>query len=213
MHIRLILTAVAIDITEIIWKNSSSPWDKRFKGMGYMSFMNKQLVKVALSVALVFAVTLPVSAQETKIAVVNLQVLAERSPQTKVVMDTLREEFAPRERDIIAKQKEIADLQAKTQKDMAVMGETERRNAEKALRDLGREFERLRTEYQEDINLRQNEVYGELQRSVLKEVQDYAEAQGFDLVIGDGVLYASSAINITEDVLNAVIANYDAAAQ
>ena len=128
-------------------------------------------------------------------------------------MDTLREEFAPRERDIIAKQKEIADLQAKTQKDLAVMGETERRNAEKTLRDLGREFERLRTEYQEDINLRQNEVYGELQRSVLKEVQDYAEAQGFDLVIGDGVLYASSAINITEDVLNAVIANYDAAAQ
>jgi len=178
-----------------------------------MSFMNKQLVKVVLSVALVFAVTLPVSAQETKIAVVNLQALAERSPQTKVVMDTLREEFAPRERDIIAKQKEIAELQAKTQKDMAVMGETERRNAEKALRDLGREFERLRTEYQEDINLRQNEVYGELQRSVLKEVQDYAEAQGFDLVIGDGVLYASSAINITEDVLNAVIANYDAAAQ
>ena len=47
----------------------------------------------------------------------------------------------------------------------------------------------------------------------MKEVQDYAEAQGFDLVIGDGVLYASSAINITEDVLNAVIANYDAAAQ
>jgi outer membrane protein len=178
-----------------------------------MSFMNKQLVKVALSIALVFAVALPVSAQETKIAVVNLQALAERSPQTKVVMDTLREEFAPRERDIIAKQKEIADLQAKTQKDLAVMGETERRNAEKTLRDLGREFERLRTEYQEDINLRQNEVYGELQRSVLKEVQDYAEAQGFDLVIGDGVLYASSAVNITEDVLNAVIANYDAAAQ
>ncbi|MDE0789402.1 MAG: OmpH family outer membrane protein [Woeseiaceae bacterium] len=175
--------------------------------------MNKQLVKVALSVVLVFAVALPVSAQVTKIGVVSLQALAERSPQTKVVMDTLREEFAPRERDIIAKQKEIADLQAKTQKDLAVMGETERRNAEKTLRDLGREFERLRTEYQEDINLRQNEVYGELQRSVLKEVQDYAEAQGFDLVIGDGVLYASSAVNITEDVLNAVIANYDAAAQ
>jgi len=178
-----------------------------------MSFMNKQLVKVALSVVLVFAVALPVSAQVTKIGFVSLPALAERSPQTKVVMDTLREEFAPRERDIIAKQKEIADLQAKTQKDLAVMGETERRNAEKTLRDLGREFERLRTEYQEDINLRQNEVYGELQRSVLKEVQDYAEAQGFDLVIGDGVLYASSAVNITEDVLNAVIANYDAAAQ
>jgi outer membrane protein len=94
--------------------------------------------------------------------------------------------------------------------DLAVMGETERRNAEKNLRDLSREFERLRTEYQEDSNLRQNEEFGVLQRSVLKEVQDYAAAEGYDLIVGDGVLYVSSSVNITEDVLNAVIANYEA---
>ena len=175
--------------------------------------MNKQLIKAVLSVALVFAVALPASAQETKIGVVSLQAIVERSPQTKAVMDALREEFAPRERDILAKQKEIEDLQAKVQKDLAVMGETERRNAEKNLRDLGREFERLRTEYQEDSNLRQNEEFGVLQRAVLKEVQDYAEAESFDLIVGDGVLYVSSTVNITEDVLNAVIAKYEAAAQ
>jgi len=159
---------------------------------------------------LVFAFALPASAQETKIGVVSLQAIVERAPQTKTVMDSLREEFAPREREIVAKQKEIEDLQAKVQKDLAVMGETERRNAEKNLRDLGREFERMRTEYQEDSNLRQNEEFGVLQRSVLKEVQDYAQAQGYDLIVGDGVLYVSSAVNITEDVLNAVIANYEA---
>ena len=43
----------------------------------------------------------------------------------------------------------------------------------------------------------------------VKEIQDYAEAQGYDLVLGDGALYVSSAVNITEDVLNAVIANYE----
>ena len=133
--------------------------------------------------------------------------------QTKAVMDALREEFAPREREIVAKQKEIEDLQAKVQKDLAVMGETERRNAEKKLRDLGREFERMRTEYQEDSNLRQNEEFSVLQRSVLKEVQDYAQAQGYDLIVGDGVLYVSTTVNITEDVLNAVIANYEATSQ
>ena len=175
--------------------------------------MNKQLVKAVIGVALVFASAMPASAQETKIGVVSLQAIVERAPQTKAVMEALREEFAPRERQIVAKQKEIEDLQAKVQKDLAVMGETERRNAEKNLRDLGREFERMRTEYQEDSNLRQNEEFGVLQRSVLKEVQDYAQAQGYDLIVGDGVLYVSSAANITEDVLNAVIANYEATAQ
>ena len=175
-----------------------------------MSFMNKQLVKAALGVALVSAFALPAAAQEVKIGVVSLQAIVERAPQTKAVMDALREEFAPREREIVAKQKEIEDLRAKMQKDLAVMGETERRNAEKNLRDLGRDFERLRSEYQEDSNLRQNEEFGVLQRSVLKEVQDYAQAQGYDLIVGDGVLYVSSNVNITEDVLNAVVANYEA---
>ena len=175
-----------------------------------MSFMKKLLVNAALGVALVSAFALPAAAQGVKIGVVSLQAIVERAPQTKAVMDALREEFAPREREIVAKQKEIEDLRAKLQKDLAVMGETERRNAEKNLRDLGRDFERLRSEYQEDSNLRQNEEFGVLQRSVLKEVQDYAQAQGYDLIVGDGVLYVSSNVNITEDVLNAVVANYEA---
>jgi len=176
-----------------------------------MSFMNKQLIRAVLGVAVVFAFSMPAAAQEVKVGFVSLQAIVERAPQTKSVMEALREEFAPREREILAKQKEIEDLQAKAQKDLAVMGETERRNAEKSLRDLGRDFERLRTEYQEDSNLRQNEEIGQLQRAILKEVQDYAAAQGYDMVVGDGVLYVSNTINITEDVLNAVIANYEAA--
>ncbi len=177
-----------------------------------MSFVKEQFVKALLGVALVCALVMPAAAQETKIGVVSLQVIVERAPQTKAVMDALREEFAPREREILAKQKEIEDLQAKVQKDLAVMGETERRNAEKNLRDLQRDFTRLRSEYQEDSNLRRNEEFGVLQRSVLKEVQDYAEQQGYDLIVGDGVLYVSSAINITEEVLRTVEANYQATA-
>lgn len=165
-----------------------------------------------MGIALVLAFTMPAAAQDVKIGVVNLQDVVQRAPQTAAVMNALREEFAPREREIVAKQKEIEDLQAKVQKDLAVMGETERRNAEKNLRELGREFERLRSEYQEDSNLRQNEEIGVLQRSMLKEVQDYAEQQGFDLIVGDGVLYMNQSINITDEVLAAVQAKFQAAA-
>ena len=175
-----------------------------------MSFVKQQLVNATLSAALVCVFALPAAAQDLKIGVVSLQVIVERAPQTKAVMDALREEFAPREREILSKQKEIEDLQAKVQKDLAVMGETERRNAEKNLRDLQRDFQRLRTEYQEDSNLRRNEEFGVLQRSILKEVQDYAEQQGYDLIVGDGVLYVKSTVNITEEVLRAVEAEYQA---
>jgi outer membrane protein len=90
------------------------------------------------------------------------------------------------------------------------MGETERRNAEKNLRDLQREVTRLQNEFREDLNLRQNEELGALQQALLREIQEYAAAQGFDLIVGDGVLYASNTVNVTEDVLRAVEANFQA---
>jgi len=175
-----------------------------------MSFVKQHMFKVILGIMLVGAFALPASAQEVKIGVVNIQVLMERSPQTKAAMDALQEEFAPRQREFLAKQKEYEELAEKVQKDVAVMGETERRNAEKNLRDLQREVTRLQTEFREDLNLRQNEELGLLQRSLLMEVQNFASQEGYDLVVGDGVLFASTAVNITEDVLRAVDANFQA---
>ena len=145
-----------------------------------------------------------------KIGVVNVPVLMDRAPQAKVAMDALQEEFAPRQREILAKQKEYEELGEKVQRDVAVMGETERRNAENDLRNLQREVTRLQNEFREDLNLRRNEELGSLQRALLQEVQTYAKSAGFDLVVGDGVLYASDAVNITENVLRAMEANFQA---
>ncbi|MEE4163052.1 MAG: OmpH family outer membrane protein [Woeseiaceae bacterium] len=166
--------------------------------------------KVLVVAALLLAVALPATAQELKIGVVNVPLLMDRAPQTKAAMDALQEEFAPRQREILAKQTELQELVEKAQKDAAVMSETERRNAEKSVRDLQREVQRLETEFREDLNLRQNEELGRLQRAILAEVQTFAQAQGYDIVVGDGVLFASTAANITEEVLRAIEANFQA---
>ena len=176
-----------------------------------MSFPKQHIVTALAAILLAGAFALPAQAQEQKIGFVNVPLLMDRAPQTKAAMDALEEEFAPRQREILAKQKEFTDLQEKVQRDVAVMGETERRNAEKDLRELQREVVRLQNEFREDLNLRRNEDLGKLQRSLLKEVQDYAQGAGFDLVVGDGVLFASNAVNITDMVLQAVEENYQAA--
>ncbi len=175
-----------------------------------MRFIKQQLVKAMMIIALLSAFTVPAIAQEMKIGVVNVPVLMDRAPQAKVAMDALQEEFAPRQREILAKQKEYEELGEKVQRDVAVMGETERRNAENDLRNLQREVTRLQNEFREDLNLRRNEELGSLQRALLQEVQTYAKSAGFDLVVGDGVLYASDSVNITENVLRAMEANFQA---
>ena len=176
-----------------------------------MNVVKLHLGKTIAAIALLFSVMLPAVAQEVKIGVVNVPILMDQAPQARVAMAALEEEFQPRQRAILAKQTEFKELSDRVQRDIAVSGETERRNAEKELRDLQREVTRLQTEFQEDLNLRRNEELGSLQRSLLKEVQDYAQAAGFDLVVGDGVLYASTAVNITENVLRAMKANFQAA--
>lgn len=176
-----------------------------------MIFVHKRFLRAFAAMALMSVVSLPLAAQEVKIGVVNVTALMEQAPQAKAAMDALQEEFAPRQRTILAKQKELEELSEKANRDAAVMGETERRNTEKDLRDLQREVARMQNEFREDLNLRRNEELGNLQRSLLKEVQDYAETSGFDLVVGDGVLYASSAVNITEMVLRAMEENFQAA--
>ena len=175
-----------------------------------MKLMKQQIFRLAAIVALFGAVAVPASAQELKIGVVNIPALMQRAPQTQAAMDALQEEFAPRQREILAKQKEYEDLGTKFQKDAAVMGETERRNMENELRNLQREVTRLQTEFQEDLNLRQNEEMSNLQVSLLQEIQAYAAQEGYDLLVGDGVLYASGAVNITEQVLRSVEANFQA---
>jgi outer membrane protein len=176
-----------------------------------MKVVKPYLVKAVAVVALIFSLSISAQAQEVKIGVVNIPQLMEQAPQARVAMEALDEEFKPRQREIIARQAEFQEMSERVQRDLTVMGETERRNAEKDMRDLQREVTRLQTEFREDLNLRRNEELGNLQRSLLKEVQDFAQAAGYDLVVGDGVLFASTAVNITENVLRAMEANFQAA--
>jgi outer membrane protein len=145
---------------------------------------------------------------ELKIAVVNVPRLLEEAPQAKVAMQALQDEFAPRQRSIVAEQKDLKSKEEKLQRDGAVMAENERRNAEKDLRDGQREMARKQNEYVEDLNLRRNEELGKLQRSLLQEVQTFARGANYDLVVGDGVLYVNETLDITAQVLAALQARH-----
>jgi outer membrane protein len=160
-------------------------------------------------VTAVVASALPLGAAQaqTKIGVVNVPRLLEEAPQAKLAMQALQDEFAPRQREILAQQKDLKTKEEKLQRDGAVMAENERRNAEKDLRDGQREFQRKQNEYVEDLNVRRNEELGKLQRSLLQEVQTFARKSNYDLIVGDGVLYVNESMDITAQVLSALQAS------
>ena len=70
-----------------------------------MSFVKRQMVRAVLGLAMVIAFALPAAAQDMKIGVVSLPALIERAPQTKIAMDALQEEFAPRQNSLQRRRK------------------------------------------------------------------------------------------------------------
>jgi outer membrane protein len=142
----------------------------------------------------------PASA-EIKMGYVNFQKLLEDAPQTKTAMQGLENEFAPRRRELLTMQNDLKARDEKLQKEGAVMAEADRQKAEKALRDQQREFSRKAGEFQDDASTRRNEEIGKVQRYLVTEIQGYANSQGYDLVLGDGVFFAKPPLDITANVL------------
>ncbi|HTX24999.1 MAG TPA: OmpH family outer membrane protein [Steroidobacteraceae bacterium] len=138
---------------------------------------------------------------ELKIGVVNYSRLMSESPQAKAIAAQIRAEFMPRQREIQSEQQSLKTRADKLQRDGATMTEDQRNREEEALRDGDRDLQRKQSELQDDFNARRNEVLSRLQKTLVDEVQSYAKAQSFDLVLADGVIYATSAIDITPAIL------------
>lgn len=141
---------------------------------------------------------------ELKIGVVDYGKLMEESPQAKTVVDAIRTEFTPRQRDLQNQQQALKAKEDKLQKDGATMSEDQRQRADKDLRDGYRDLQRKQQEVQDDFNARRNEEMSRLQRALIEEVRTYAKAQNFDLVIADGVIYTTPTLDITPAILTAL---------
>jgi outer membrane protein len=149
---------------------------------------------------------------ELKIGVVDYGRLGEESPQAKAALDSLRNEFTPRQRDLQTQQTTLKAKEDRLQKDAATMTQDQRSNTEKELRDSYRELARKQSEVQDDFNARRNEEMSRLQKTLIEEVRTYAKAQNFDLIIADGVIYATPTLDITPAILAALQAHPGAAA-
>jgi outer membrane protein len=144
---------------------------------------------------------------ELKIGYVNYSELLQQSPDAKVIADALRTEFLPRQRELQVLQQSLKARADKLEKDGATMTEDQRAREDKDIRDGDRELQRKQTEAQDDFNSRRNEELSKLQKALIEQVQTFAKAQNYDLVMADGVIYATNAINITPQVLAMLNAN------
>lgn len=165
--------------------------------MGVLRKITRGMLAMVLGMVLSPAVALA----EIKIGFINPVKVLEMAPQAETARNALEKEFAQRKESLEAEEAGIRRAEEKLGRDAAIMSDAERQNLERDLLARKRDLRRAKEEFREDLNLRRNDELAKLQKEVLKVINDLAREKGFDLIVGEGVVYASDAIDISELVL------------
>jgi outer membrane protein len=141
------------------------------------------------------------AAADYKIGVVQAVRVLEAAPQAEAAKKKLEAEFAGKDKALVAKQKELKALEDRSAKDGAIMSESERARLERDLANVRRELKRDSDEFRDDVNFRRNEEFAKIQKQIVEAIQVIAAEQKYDLVMGEGVIFASKAVDMTDLVI------------
>ena len=144
---------------------------------------------------------LPAAAEDYRIGVVDLLRILEQAPQADAARKKIETEFSARETELAELQKELVDAEERIAKDRDVLSESELRELERSIVTKRRAVKRMQDEYREDLGYRRNEELAKLQNLIRESIQSLAKEKNYDLVLGEGLIYVSPKIDMTEDVI------------
>jgi len=158
----------------------------------------KTLVAILLALA-----SLAAQAAELKVGFVNTERVFREAAPARRAQQKLEREFAARNSELAKVEKQGRDLQSELERDNTTITDAQRREKERQLADISRNFQRMQREIREDLNLRRNEELASVQERATRVINQIAEQEKFDLIVQEAV-FASSRIDITEKVIKAL---------
>jgi len=157
-----------------------------------------------LAVILILIFNVSIVTAEVKIGFVEIQKILKNAPQTVSANKKLEKEFTKRTVKLKKAVKVIQEKESKFRKDSMTMSENDRAKSQKEIQSLKIDAQRTEREVREDIDLRRREEIAKVQKLVNIAVENVAKAQGYDLVLYQGVAYAGKKVDITDVVIKAL---------
>lgn len=151
-----------------------------------------------------------VQAADLKIGAVKMGMLMEKSPQGTALKADMTKKFEGRQKDLVAEQDKIKNLQDQLNRNGATMTAAQVQDAQSQVDDLQRDLSRKASDFQDDAAMARNAALSTLQQDALKAVQEFAQAQKYNVILGDSV-YADSSVDVTDQVLEQMKKDYQAA--
>jgi len=161
--------------------------------------LNKMLASLLMAGVLMLPVA--ANAEDTKIGFVNGTRLVEESPQAQAAADRIKKEFEPRQQEILKAQQQLHEREERFLKDSAFMSVEEKQKKQREIVSAQRELKLKDTELREDFTIRRNQEMGKVWEVLREAIQAYAQDQNFDLILFEGVSYASPKVEVTDAIL------------
>lgn len=128
----------------------------------------------------------------------------EESPQAEVARKALEKEFLGRDKKLQTERDEILKIEETLNKDTDILSDSRRNELEKEIFIKKREYQERHNEFRKDFSARRDQELNKLRQNVHEIVIKVAEGENYDLVVTQPVLFASTRIDMTELVLQAL---------
>ena len=140
---------------------------------------------------------------ETKIGFVNSdRVMREAAPAVRA-QQRLEKEFEKRDQELQRIARDLKSMQEDLERNGPTMADGDRRNKERALTELNRDFQRKQREFREDLNQRRNEELASVLDKANRTVKELAEQENYDIIFQEAV-YANPRIDLTDKVIKSL---------
>lgn len=170
--------------------------------------MKNRLIVLSAFLAIV-VVPLAARAQE-KIGVININAAIANTQEGKKAIADLQKKYQPRQQELERLQQEIQGIQEQLSKQTPTLSDDEQRRLSRDLEDKQKLLKRSTDDAQSDFNSDRDEAVSRIGKKMVSIIHDYAQQNGFSLVLDDAqipIYFAATNIEITAEIVK----RYDAA--
>jgi outer membrane protein len=155
-----------------------------------------------------FCLSLAATAQTSnKVGVISVQGAIVGTKDGQKASQELDTKFAPRKKEFDSRQSELASMQDQFNKGGSVLSEDKRNQLARDIDEKKKRLERDMQDAQEELQGEQQRLLQSLGQRMMAVIEKYAKDNNYTMILdvsnpNTPVLYASSAIDITQDIVS-----------
>lgn len=163
---------------------------------------------IIASLFVISAFSNAVVAKDLKIGFVSVEKLLTQSPQVEAVNTAMIERFGGKKQELQALEAEIKTMQENYKRNELVMTEDKLNELKGKLIAKVQAFKQKEAVLAQEVNAMRSQELAVLQKSVREIINNIAKKDNYDLILSEGVIFASDTLDITSVVLDEMKKNF-----